>query len=209
MKTSLLALLLFASVSSFAQDDITDTRKKTESFARIPKDQTRSDLSTFTMSGIDESINKELLLKILVKASGPDSMTFEGENIKVRIKTGPFNAAKHKLDYDEKTLTRIDKKTYYGGYGELPKTGINQLFMMIGKDTVNIPAAAYGDIYNLNLTYKDKGGKERTTNGVYRSKDGRNTYIYVFCKDKTGNYEVTWIVRDKNYVRRVLDYGIL
>jgi hypothetical protein len=209
MKTILLILACLAGFTSIAQEEITDTRKKNESFVRMPKDQTRSDLSTFTMSGIDESINKELLKKIPFKTTGPDSMTFEGEGIFARIRTAPFDASKHKLEYDEKTLTKIDKKTYYGGYGSLPKTKISEVFFMVGKDTVKIPPAAYADLYNLNLTYRDKGGKERSTNAIYLSKDGRNKYLYLFCKDKTGNYEVTWIIRDKGYVRRVLDYDFL
>ncbi len=80
---------------------------------------------------------------------------------------------------------------------------------MIGKDTIDIPAAAYSDLYNLNLTYLDKSGTQRSANGIYRSKDGYRIYLYLFCKDNTGSYEVTWVLQDKKYLRRVVDYGFM
>ncbi len=99
-------------------------------------------------------------------------------------------------------------KTYYGGYGTVPITYVSNIILTVGGDTVNIPPAAYADIYNINFTYADKG-TQRSTNGVYRSKDGHRIYIYVFSKDNKGSYEVTWVIQDKQYLRRVLDYGFM
>ena len=185
-----------------------DTRKKNESFAKLPKTEIRTDLATFTLSGIDEAVGKEELKKIPFTKFGSDYMNFEGDDIKASIKLSPFDAGKHKLDYDEKYLIRIDKKTYYGNYGNLPKTFISKIILTIGSDTVAIPAAAYFDLYNLNLTYTDKGTL-RSRNGIYKSKDGHRIYMYLFCKDATGSYEVTWVIQDKKYMRRVLDYGFM
>ena len=77
----------------------------------------------------------------------------------------------------------------------------------MGKDTVIIPPAAYGDLYNLNFTYRDKSGTERTANGVFFSKDNNRMYIYLLSRDATGSYEVTWVIENKKYLRRVVDYG--
>ena len=86
--------------------------------------------------------------------------------------------------------------------------GRNSISMIINRDTVAIPAIAYTDLCNLEFTYTDKG-VERTTDAVYKSKDGHRVYLYLFCKDNTGSYEVTWIIQDKKYMRRVLDYGFM
>ncbi len=188
--------------------DYQDTRKKNESFKKIPLGNIRNDLATFTLSGIDEAVGKDGLKKISYNKVGFDSMTFEGNGIKAKIKLAPFNATKHKLDYDEKYLIRIDRKTYYGAYGAVPKTYISNITMMIDGDSVATPAIAYADLYNLNLTYTDKGSL-KTRNGIYKSKDGHWVYLYIFCKDATGSYEVTWIIQDKKYIRRVLDYGFM
>ena len=185
-----------------------DTRKKNESFSKLPKTEIRVDLATFTLSGIDEAVGKEELTKIPFINFGSGYMNFEGDDIKASVKLSPFDAGKHKLDYDEKYLIRIDRKTYYGNYGNIPKTFISKIILTVGSDSVTIPAAAYSDLYNLNLTYTEKGTL-RSRNGIYTSKDGHRIYIYLFCKDATGSYEVTWVVQDKKYLRRVLDYGFM
>ncbi|MDQ6761996.1 MAG: hypothetical protein M3015_05125 [Bacteroidota bacterium] len=212
MKKIFIAIAILYSVSSTAQDigDHVDTRRKTESFAKLPKDQIRTDLASFTLSGISESIGKAEFKKIPFTAFGNDFMTFEGDNIKATIKSAPFDPAKHKLmfDDDEKFVIKIDRKAYYGGYGTVPFTYISNITLTVDGDTVNIPPAAYADLYNINFTYNDKG-VQRSTSGIYRSKDGHRIYIYVFSKDNKGSYEVTWVIQDKQYLRRVLDYGFM
>ena len=210
MKIFFIALWLLYCFCGNAQRfyEYQDTRKKNEFFVRLPKAEIRSDLATFTLSGIDEGVGKEELKKIPFANFNADYMNFEGDDIKASVRLSPFDAAKHKLDYDEKYLIRIDKKPYYGNYGNIPKTYISKLVMTIGGDTVIFPPTAFFDLYNLNLTYTDKGTL-RSRNGVYKSADGHRVYLYLFCKDATGSYEVTWIIQDKKYLRRVLDYGFM
>ena len=196
-----------------AQDDMPDTRRKTEGVARLPQKEIKNDLAGFTMAGISEGVALDKLPKIPITNAGPEFMTFEGDNIKATVTTGAFDATKHKLLYDDadtkKYLIKIDKKTYYGGYPNMPKTQISKISFMIGKDTVVIPPAAYADLYNLNFSYGDKAGNQRSRNGIYKAKDGHTLYFYLFSKDNTGSYEVTFIIRDKTFVRRVLDWGFM
>ena len=212
MKKILMGICFLYSFTCIAQKpkkdyEYQDTRKKNEGFARLPADL-KAELSTFTFSGIDVGITKEPLKKIAYTSFGPDFMTFEGNEIKATVTTAPFEAWKHKIDYDEQYPIKIDKKPYYGNYGSMPKTYIKQVSIVIGKDSVIIPPAAYSDLYNLNLAYNDKG-TQKTTNGIYLSPNSHRIYLYLFCKDNSGSYEVTWIIYDKKYVRRVLDYGFM
>ena len=184
-----------------------DTRKKTESFAKLPPDL-KAELSTFTFSGIDEGIKKEPLAKVPFSSVGADFISFEAPDIKATITTAPFDSKKHKIDDDEGYPIRIDRKTFYGNYGTMPKKYISNVTVVMGKDTVAIPAAAYADLYNLNFDYIDKGTK-KSVNGIYRSANPHRLYLYLFCKDNTGSYEVTWVIYDKKYVRRVLDYDFM
>ncbi|MEO9033150.1 MAG: hypothetical protein ABI285_07890 [Ginsengibacter sp.] len=210
MKTLIIAASILMSFCCSAQDnyDYQDTRRKNESFAKLPKTEIRADLATFTLSGIDEAVGKNELKKIPFTKFGDDFMNFEGDGVAAQIMLSPFNPARHKLDYDEKYLIRIDRKTYYGNFGKVPKTYISRIMLTDGNDSITIPPAAYFDIYNVSLTYTDKG-TVRSRNGIYRSKDGHRIYLYIFCKDATGSYEVTWIIQDKKYLRRVLDYGFM
>ena len=210
MKTFLVSLCLLYGFSSNAQKfyDFQDTRRKNESFVKLPKTEIRADLATFTLSGIDEAVGKEELQKISFTTFSSGFMNFGGDDIKAAIKLLPFDKSRHKLDYDEKYLIRIDRKTYYGDYGNIPKTYIGSISIIVDNDSVAIPAAAYADFYNVNLTYSDKGTL-RSRNGIYKAKDGHRIYLYLFCKDATGSFEVTWIVQDKKYLCRVLDYGFM
>ena len=210
MKTLIIAVSILMSFCCSAQDnyDYQDTRRKNESFAKLPKTEIRADLSTFTLSGIDEAVGKNELKKIPFTKFGNDFMDFAGDDVTAEITLAPFTVGKHRMDYDEKYLIRIDRKPYYGNFGKVPKTFINKIILTDGNDSIAIPPAAYFDIYNVNLTYTDKG-TARSRNGIYKSKDGHRIYLYIFCKDATGSYEVTWIIQDKKYLRRVLDYGFM
>ena len=214
MKKNMIAVLLIWSATSVAQVEkpkknyeYQDTRKKTESFGKLPADL-KAELSTFTFSGIDEGIKRDPLAKVPYTSIGQNFITIEAPDIKANITTAVFDPGKHRIDYDEGWPIKINRKTYYGGYGTIPKRYINNITIVMGKDTVAIPPAAYADLFNLNFAYLDKG-TERTTNGIYRSPNTHRIYLYLFCKDNTGSYEVTWIIYDKKYVRRVLDYGFM
>ncbi len=213
MKKIFLLASLFFVFNAIAQDDMPDSRKKTEAIKRVAQKEIKNDLSSFTMAGISEGVVLDKLTKIPITNSGPTFMSFEGDNLKATVTTGPFNPAKHKLFYDDadtkKYLVKIDRKTYYGGYPNVPKTKINNITLIIGKDTLAIPPIAYADLYNLNFSYGDKAGNKRSTNGIYRSKDGHRTYLYLFSKDNTGSYEVTFVFQDKVFMRRVLDWGFM
>ena len=203
-----LSIIFFSSICQAQNDDMPDTRKKTETFARFHYGTLRADLATFTLSGLSESVGTVPLQKIPYTSLDNNSIAFEGKRIKAKVTIAPFDPAKHKLQFDEKYLIKIDRRPYYGNYGNTPKTEISAVSIIIGKDTVAIPPMAYSDLYNLNFTYSDKG-VQRTTDAVYKSKDGHTIYLYLFSKDNMGSYEVTWIIQDKKYLRRVLDYGLM
>ncbi len=204
---AILAAISFPTFCKAQNGDMPDTRRKTESFARFHYPAIRADLATFTLAGAGESVGAIPLQKIEYTSLTNNSITFNGDGIKAIVMIGPFNPAKHKLYYDEKYLIRIDRRPYYGDYGKVPKTYISEVMVIVANDTLFIPPFAYSDLYNLHFTYSDKG-VERTTDAVYLSKDGHYIYLYLFCKNNSGSYEVTWIIQDKKYLRRVLDYGL-
>ncbi|MFM9908041.1 MAG: hypothetical protein ACKVOW_01760 [Chitinophagaceae bacterium] len=187
--------------------DIPDYRTKKESFAKFTNKVIRADLGVFTVGGIEESIGKLPLNKLSPFSYTRNLMSFKGDGIEVTVTTGRFEPAGRKLTKVEDNLVKIDNKPFYGAFGEMPVTAIKSITVLYNKDTIVIPPAAYADLFNLNFTYKDKAGTERTSNGVYFSKDGKRIYIYLLSRDDAGSYEVTWILEDKKYLRRVMDWG--
>jgi hypothetical protein len=191
-------------------DDFPDSRSKKDNFSKIREKEIRNDLSTFTIAGIVESMGKLPLKSIPVKNYSNNFMEFEGNSVKVIIRSGIFEPAKHKLAYyDEKYLVRIDNKPYYGNYGKIPGRTIESVTVIIDKDTIAIPPVAFSDLYNPTFLQKDASGALKSFNGVYLSPASRAVYIYMLNKEIKGSYEVTWVIQDKKYLRRVVDFGLL
>ena len=206
---SILLLSSFVVTAHSQTEDYPDYRSKKDMFTRIQEKDIRSDVASFSMGGIDESIGKLPLKTIPATASGTDFIAFSGNNIQVKIKTAPFNPKKHKLGFYEKDyLVKIDNKPYFGDYGKVPKTFVESVTVIVDKDTINVPAIACNDLCNPLLSVNEKG-VQKSNNKVYVSNDGRKIYVYMLKPETGGSYEVTWVIQDKKYLRRVVDYGFL
>ncbi|MBS1660737.1 MAG: hypothetical protein JST68_06765 [Bacteroidetes bacterium] len=208
-RLALIGLLTLSTLSSLAQDlDFPDFRSKKDNFAKIAEKDIRADLASFSLAAVDESIGKAQLQSLPVKDYGQNFITYQNDNIQVTIKTSFFMPTKHKLMFNEKHLVKIDGKPYYGGvYGEQPHNIIEAVTILVGKDTVPIPATAYFDLYDPKFSFSENGAT-RSRNGVFLSNDKHTFYIYMFNPDN-GGAEYTWVIRDKQYIRRVVDWGFL
>ncbi len=197
--------------SSHAQsEEIPDYRNKREGFSKIADKDIRNDLSAFTLGGIVEGVSKEPLQKLPVTNYGNDFITFTNATIDINIKSSVFFKTQHRLMYyDEKYLVRIDNKPYWGIYGQVPKKTLESIIVIIDRDTISIPPVAYVDIYEPWFCQTNSGSNTAKCNcAVYLSNDNRKIYIYMLnSPDGTTGYEVTWVIQDKQYLRRVVDYG--
>lgn len=207
----LIALFYISTLCTAQTEDLPDYRSKKDFFSRIGENDIRSDLASFTMAGIDESVGKPQLKTIPISGYTANSLSYAGDNIKITITTAPFNASKHKLgfyDTEKKNLVKIDYRGYFGDYYKVPKTIIQNISLVIDKDTVAFLPTAYNDLYNPILTFNE-GGEQKSSNHVYVSADGHRIYIYTLKQEAGGSYEVTWIIQDKKYLKRVVDFGFL
>ncbi len=207
----LLALSPLTTLRTKAQDlDFPDFRSKKDNFSKIKDKSVRDDVASFALAAVDESIGKAQLTSLPVKEVGNNYMSFDDGNIQVTIRTGVFFASKHKMMYQEKHLLRIDNHPYYGGtYGIAPQTTIESITVVVGGDTVAIPPAAYNDLFDPQFSYS-QGGATRSRNGVYLASDKRNHTFYIYMLNVTGGgSEFTWVIRDKQYLRRVVDFGFI
>lgn len=211
MRIALFLVFLACCTGSIAQENLPDIRNKRESFAKFPKGELRDDLAAFTLGGVDERIGKKPLQKLPATDYTSNSITWEGNDIKVIITSGRFEPSKHKLlyYYDNKYLVKIDNKPYYGDYGSVPSKTIASVLIAIGKDTIPIPQTAYSDLYHPEFIYHDESGTVRTRNAVYLSADKKKIYIYMLNNEAVGHYEVTWIIQDRKFAGRVVDSGLL
>lgn len=208
MKKGFLALLTCCFFSGVFSQDIPDYRTNKENVLRMREKDLRQQVATFTFAGIEEAMGRKPLEVIRPTSYNNEEIFFNGADIKVHIRKGPFIKETAKIDmYDEKYPVKINKKPFYGSFGRMPATRIESVTVLMGGDTIAIPPAAYADLYNPAFTYRDKSGAVKSLNGVYFSPDKRNVYIYLLSRNGNDGYEVTWIIQDKKYLRRVLDYG--
>ena len=209
MRNLICLVLAMSGLSVMAQDlDYPDFRQKKDNFSKIAEKDIRADVASFALAAVDESIGKAPLAVIPVVDYGPNFMKYADDKIQVIIKTGFFLGSKHKLMMQEGHLLRIDGKPYYGGiYGQPPHTTIESITVVVGTDTVAIPPTAYFDLYDTKFSFNENGAT-RSRNGVFLSNDKHTFYIYMLNIDNKG-VEYTWVIRDKQYLRRVVDYGFL
>jgi hypothetical protein len=194
---------------SFAQDDdMPDYRSKKDNFLKMQEKDIRADLSQFTFGGIGESLTKHKLDAVPVISSKDDQIIFSNDTATVQITTGAFDPTKHKVTwYNDKYAVKLDNHAFFGTENTLPKHSITSVVAIIGGDTVVVPQAAFVDLYEPHLYYTDPKGKTKTYCNVYMSADRRKYYIYMLNGNGTGRYEVTWVIQDKHYLRRVVDWG--
>lgn len=202
------ALLLCSIINTaFAQDDIPDYRTKRDNFLKMQEKDIRADLSQFTLGGVSESLVKHSLVAIPLQSIGTDAIIFSNDTAIIQITIGAFDATKHKVSwYDDKYAVKLDNKAFWGTPHTVPKHTITSVIAVIGSDTLVVPPAAYFDLYEPRLYYTDAKGTKKTYCSVYRSPDQRKYYIYMLNGEGTGRYEVTWVIQDKQYLRRVVDW---
>lgn len=209
MRLVLAGLMLCSVIVCRAQDDdMPDLRSKRDNLTKIQEKDIQADVAIFTMAGLEINMGKLPLRGLSITDIGANFIKFDSGNVKVNITSAPFVAAKHKLQYSDKYVLRIDGRAYYGMYSKVPKTYINTLNVVIDNDTVAIPPTAYNDLYEPNFSY-NQGGERKSYDAVYFSADKHTMYVYLLCNDGMGGYEVTWVIRDKKYVRRIVDFNIL
>ena len=192
-----------------ALQDIPDYRSNKENVLRMREKDLRAEVTSFTFAGIEEAMGKTPPPSLKPTSYNNQEIFFKGNDLVVSVKKAPFVKESAKLEfYDEKHLVKINKKPFYGSFAKVPFTRIESVTVLYKDDTIAIPPAAYMDLYNPTFTYDGKDGGAKSLNSIYFSPNGRNIYIYLLNRNGKDSYEVTWIIQDGKYVRRVLDYGM-
>jgi len=209
MRLVLSVLMLFTVVVCKAQDDdMPDLRSKRDNLTKIQEKDIQADVAVFSMAGLEITMDKPPLRSMSITDLSNTFIKFDSGNVKVSITAAPFEVPKHKLVYSDKYLVKIDNHPYFGSYSRVPKMAVKTVSVVIDNDTVAIPPAAFNDLYEPNFNYTQNGEK-KSYDAVYFSNDKHTMYVYLLCNDGMGGYEVTWVIRDKKYIRRIVDFNIL
>ncbi|MBS1744582.1 MAG: hypothetical protein JST21_00285 [Bacteroidetes bacterium] len=188
-------------------DDLPDYRSKKDNFLKMQEKDIRADVSQFTFGGIAESLTKHRLDAIPLIGAKDDTLVFSNDTTTFQITTGSFDPTQHKITwYDDKYAVKIDNHAFFGTQYTVPKHTITSVIAIIDADTVVVPLSAFADLYEPKFYFTDANGNKKTYCNVYRSADKRKYYIYMLNGEGNGRYEVTWVIEDKHYLRRVVDW---
>src|SRR3954470_14273196 len=95
------------------EDNIPTYHNKRESLSRVVEPDIRADLATFTLAGVDESVGKQTTLtSIPVTDYSNDFVQFSKDNLQIKIISGKFDKSKHKIQYYDNYVARIDSKAF-------------------------------------------------------------------------------------------------
>jgi hypothetical protein len=145
---------------------------------------------------IKDFSKQNLLNEIPMTDHNSSSITFSYKDLTIKIEIDTFIAINHKLKYsklDDNFLIEIDGKPFWGTDGGIPRKIIKSVICKFGNKKISIPLKEYADLFEPNLNGE-----------VYISKDKKRIYIYMMNSDAAGSYEVTWIIQDNKYMRRVI-----
>ena len=131
------------------------------------------------------------------KALTKGHLTLHHDSVTVELFTAPFRPKQHVLRKDSSGLVqKIDGKWPLGTDGEMPLEKLESLRMTISGQVVDIPAAAWDNLYDPTL--------EACNTFV----DARTGFIYVYLlsgRSAAGGYEVVWVFKKGRYVKRYVD----
>jgi hypothetical protein len=123
-------------------------------------------------------------------------LTLHKDSLTVELMTAPFRPAQHVLRKEDNLIQKIDSKRPLGTDGEMPLEKLTRLRMTIGDHAVDIPAAAWDNLYDPTLE----------TCGIFV--DTRTGFLYVHLlsnRSAAGGYEMVWVFKNDRYIRRYVD----
>jgi hypothetical protein len=119
------------------------------------------------------------------------------DSLTVELITAPFRPNQHVLRNDEHGyIQKIDGKRPLGTDGEMPLEKLAGLRMTVSGRAVDIPAAAWDNLYDPTLE----------SCNVFA--DTRTGFMYIHLdsyRSAAGGYDVVWVFKNGQYVSRYVD----
>lgn len=179
-----------------------------ESYTDLPEGSIKSEVASFAKSAgrtrqIDSVNNK--LTEIKLKRCSNDFVYFE---------SGDMIALDKLVSIQSKTVTATSNKVpgdkAWGMGDSFPLTEVLQVRYIHYKYQLILPDSAIAGLFNpkfcISPRKNNKIGKTTSSNcRVYQSQDKRRVYIYMLNGEGAQQYEVTWVIEDSKYYKRIVD----
>lgn len=182
--------------------------QSSEGYANLPEGIIKNEVASFLISAhrINQTDNiSNTLVEIKLKRCSEDFVYFE---------SGDIISLDKLVSIQSKAVNVIDNKItggYTWGIGNSPPTTeVSKVRYIHVKFQLILPDTAIAGLFNpkfcINPKKKNKIGKTTTSNcKVYQSQDKRRVYIYMLNGEESAEYEVTWVIENGRYYRRIVD----
>ncbi len=190
---------------------VPDSKGMYESFFALNDSVMRREIGSFTFTGSIVGLSDEAAIREFEVVSQTNyTITLMLDDIKVHINAGPFVRAGRRLNYHGPYgyVHKIDGRNFWGYDGRVPNRQIYSVNIYFGQQQMQLPNAAYRDIFEPNLCVRRHlFSPVRCYPRVFLSEDGMRIYIYMLNSREPSLYEVCWIVSEGKYIGRVVDYA--
>jgi hypothetical protein len=135
------------------------------------------------------------LPRIGIKTAISNGRRISNDSIVFEITIKSFEKDKH--DYklqDNKWVIEIDDNRPWGVDGNYPKIEVHEISLSIKGKIVHIPAEAYKDAYEFDLTSLN----------MFQNKNG-TIFITSNHSDGAGYYELVWMIKNQKYKGRYIN----
>ncbi len=154
---------------------------------------------------------KSDLNEIPITKSSDSILIFKTDSIDIRILRSPVESDKMILDSlpNSSYVYKINNRFFWGTDGGIPKMKIEKLKVTLMNKAVYICKESYIDLYQPNfgcIDAKDNfGNLNYCYSRLFQSKDKKYLLLLLKNGDFAGAYEVIWIFKNNEYLRRIID----
>lgn len=224
LKLSCLCFLCCLATNCFAQRDSVSVQelKSRESFWNLTDTTIRNEIASFNRKGDSikqrASVKQVELIEIPLISCSDTVINFHLKDAYIHVYVSAFDTVGHPLTYSnrrQKVLTKIDGQPFWGTNGELPARKVRDVFFVLHSHLlVDFPPEAFTGIYEPPLCTWDYNPVGKIVHRealaspnlrLFHSTTTNHHYLYLLNGEGENRYEVTWIVEDGRYLRRVVD----
>lgn len=225
LKLSCLCFLFCLATNCFAQRDSVSVQelKSRESFWNLTDTTIRNEIASFNRKGDSikqrASVKQVALIEIPLISCSDTVANFHLKSAYIHLYFSDFDFTDHQISYYPgkglDSVLLIDNQPFWGTNGKLPKRKVRDVFFVLHSHfLVDFPIEAFTGIYEPPLctwNYNPVGKivhREALASPnlrLFHSTTTNHHYLYLLNGEGENRYEVTWIVEDGRYLRRVVD----
>ncbi len=219
INTLIVGIQLVFQISLFGQKPMVSVhRNRSDCWDSLKNKLYRSELACFTIEAGNHEKRDSLIAAHLTRFNlekcSDSSLFLRSGTTKVELYAMPFDTNNTKAftvvnnAAYKNYLLLIRDHPFWGTDGAFPRKKLKAIKTEFAKTQLVLPDSAFDDLYEPNFCFlKAKQTKAYCLTEAFYSKDRKRIYVYMLNGDGAGGYEVTFIIENKRYIGRVVDYG--